>query len=293
MANDTEKTARLSLRQLMLPQNSRTLFYGFSYLRQLVDELYCADSTISWRFLDGAHVAAYEQLGTHSTYDQKWRHHGAAIEPSAGIEVFYTHGRVKWMPPLVLPTEWHSRRQNATAVLVMNVEDLQHSAGTRTKLPAFLERHGPFDLIFFQRPHADCFFVYLETLLARWKNQSRYACVDLGVCGVGDRAKLARDKQIWDLLRLRARVAAFEVEPWGTRVKDVPFADAAHLAAPNEAVQARPCSMMRCDPTSFGHQCRGSGITLAARELVRLAETTTSSTRGVRASGVVHDALGE
>eukprot|EP00966_Prymnesium_polylepis_P330802 7386415-Prymnesium_polylepis.1 len=94
----------LSIRQLRVPPHTRLLFFGFSYLRQVADELFCADSTIRWRFLA-------------SSGDGPWRQHDSGAEPSAAAEVFWTHGRLKWMPPLVQPTEWHSAQQHASAVL--------------------------------------------------------------------------------------------------------------------------------------------------------------------------------
>ena len=44
--------SKITLDQLWLPASSRVLFYGFSFLRQIADEMYSADSSASWRLLD-------------------------------------------------------------------------------------------------------------------------------------------------------------------------------------------------------------------------------------------------
>ncbi|KAL1527270.1 hypothetical protein AB1Y20_015945 [Prymnesium parvum] len=232
--------------RLLLPRGTRLLFYGFSYLRQLVDELFCADETARWRFVGRG---------------EAWRPHCAGIDATT-----------TW-------THTFSGR-DAVALVVTNVEELQHSRALHAALPRFVRQHGPFDVVFFQRPHADCFFGYLKASVHKWANESRLACVDLRRFGVGDQRKLARDGSIWQLLSSSARLGSFEVPPWGTKRRESPLAEAGQVIDVSTIIREWPCRVLDCAAEAVGHQCKGSALTLAARELVARAAASLASSSG-------------
>ena len=94
----------ISAKQLLLPRHSRLLFFGFSYLRQVTDELWCADATLDWSFAG-----------------QDW---DASLPRHV---LWHEHFRVKMLEQLTRVIRWRSRQQNASALIVTNVERLQHS----------------------------------------------------------------------------------------------------------------------------------------------------------------------
>ena len=271
--------SKITLDQLWLPASSRVLFYGFSFLRQIADEMYCADSSASWRLLDRKQSACA----------------GGSVERYAG-------NRIKRICPLFSPSRWRSARRNATAILVSNDASLQHSSSLASRLPAFLSRYGPFDYIVFERPHDDCFFTYQKHKASRHVNYSQYACVDLEEQGASSLRKRDRDKRIWEMMRKAARVRAYEFGSWGhnnqqqaspkskqhsggssttngerhahaatiesaKRPPVVPFAAPDSFVDAEALIHSQPCSLLECGKRVASHQCRGSAISLVARKV--------------------------
>ena len=181
-----------------------------------------------------------------------------------------------WRPWSYSILQFHSARRNASALVVANVRALQHTETMHAGIAAFFRRHRRVDYTFFQRPHHDCFFDYLDDLMNDVQNSSHPWCVSLHHLGGNQRDKIGRDRVLWKLLQEQTRVAMFDlVPPWGQATKyvnrEVQFADPAHRIDTRSLVQSFPCAAPACANVAWGHQCHASSIALLARALVTAA----------------------
>lgn len=270
----------LSLSHLHLPPGSRTLFFGTSFTREVVENLLCASGLPQGR---------------------------ASCATLSG-SVPYPH-----LPSFNSWTAECKLARNTTLIAVINDPFLQsercHDARER-----MLARVGDVDYTFFTRPHSECWHRFYQEWISRYRarrtafgrgespDQSVLAAhrpegragkrpcwVDLDGARLRD---LSRDQAAWEQLRRHSRRGIWEVSVWSARNASTPgpltsgsdrAADGGRLASASffdasGPVRSHPCrtssSQPRkspasdCEASADGHQCLVSGVTEVARQLV-------------------------
>lgn len=299
--------APLELGQLQLPPGTRTLFFGNSFTREIVDNLLCAGGLATGH---------------------------ATCTTIAGAEY----------PPLPSFNSWAAEckltRQNATLVAIINDPFLQAAQGNRS-LEALLARQGGFDYTFYTKAHPGCWHSFFEEWISSWRERRAAAAETTGGHGrraVGESVQesikaakpaggpcwvdlagsrvvdipptqrdLSRDRFAWQQLRRHSRRGIWEVSLWSqstasavprvsapregsTRAAEL-TASAAGLAVASfydagAPVRAHPChsssssslsNSATCRADANGHQCLVSGVTEVARQLVARAKEGSTS----------------
>ena len=217
-----------ALAQLQLPAHTRLLFYGHSFMKQIVDELFCGSGRLDVR--------------------------------ESGVAPDGT-GRPSY---LVL----HDPLRNTTLTSVTNHAPLQHSRALDDgTLPAFLQTRA-FDVVFYMPAHADCFFWYQQLRCeGRAARPCINLSVGLEQHS-DTAARNARTWQLMQRhARFGATlVRGWGTEPtpseWPPAWANVPR----HATIDGTTlVHTHLCHVPDCAPHTSGHQCRPSAVSLLAR----------------------------
>jgi len=243
----------LHLDELMLPPGSSTLFYGHSYLGQLVHNILAAHMVA-----DGISV----QLATESP--------NLEILHSCSFNKYCKQSKSKvfrhWYERVTMGSKRYRFKNNVTIVHIVNDGNLQNGTSTES-LRRFLDVYGPFDRAFFMKPHSPCFFKGYET---GWKLRSK--CIDLVDQRKGCESHY---RQFWNAIKSQAK-RTIEVEPWQQILNNT--VDDENVYCGHEVERLRTAVTLSpgcnvggpndCLQTIYGHQCLPGRLTVIAREML-------------------------
>ena len=248
----------ISLNDLALVPNSRTLFFGTSFTREIVENLLCA--------------AGFDK---------------------GGVECRLVHEYPRLPSFMSWTASCFVAARNATLLAIINDPFLQSSRFGLHKLAHWLHTQPPLDFALFTPAHPECWHVfYAEWILNGTHPSAQKACwVDLnGSSATVKTPSDGRDRQTWSLLRAASRRGAWEVGVWHDTVRGPKVVEPINSSRFYDAgvpVRAYPCQAKssaavlaktpvdddECASTANGHQCLIGGVTEAARQLVkRLAD---------------------
>ena len=290
---------QLQRHHLSAPRNSRLLFYGHSFMRQLFWAIAPA-----WSFDKSSFQVKIDA--------DKMRRYSVDIRRTPkGKGLKSQHF-----------SEYYDRERNVTTVMVSNNNLLQSTGAIKSNaLEDFMRRYA-FDVVFYMDPHAECVYDYLRVKeILRWSNYTQYACINLekfeerrqhASASFGQYKYLPtkeRDKQLRQITRKHARKAWIEVWPWGktkgaprgcasgttvqpTKLPDGPSWEGVVVAG---AFAKKACSNndKACGSKLAAHQCQPSWLQFATRAMVLAANLSVyyaDESSGARGKEELHHA---
>jgi hypothetical protein len=255
---------------LQMPANHRALFFGHSYMRQLLDSILVASSDaitgiVSCRFRNAPDFTnetclsgSKPYVGSCNPYAVNWSSWGNnRARENGGPDEGQENGGRRFDPMRVF-----FDRINSSVVFMHNYAPLQHSSCT-LNLRHFLSQHGPFDSVVFMLPHPDCWF----TWLAQPRTKRGAYCFSLED-SADNMPRLGLSGELHDLFRpFAARV--LEVVQWSEFNSSHPTP----LAHPRLATapffeRAGWCRTDTCSDNWGSHQCMPGAITEISTAIV-------------------------
>ena len=252
MLSDSRLEIHLDLANLT---GKHVLFFGHSFLRQIVDNLLAAglDETAQMREVAVSHNISFEHGGCGAPH-----HLELSIGTPLDLQSPHDHQVYTWT------------LRTFSFTFVNNYGPLQHSSCLNSNhqgpLMKLLQQLPPVYAIVFMEPHPDCFFTYQEL---KAKGKPTEGCVDLQ----RDNQHLSRRCELNDIFsRYSQRV--LEVLPWNTKTA-VRCGNHTNPLASSTYVTSFPCEVWQtkhCAP-GLGHQCNPGTLTFVAENLLHaLAE---------------------
>ena len=254
---------------LRLPRNSRLLFFGHSYLRQVFLNFLAADfdelselRSIKWTgWKEPVNQNAFKGCVSGTVG------HGLV---SAKVNTNKTKSKTDWKHVLGHgATLFRFGSFNTTVYLICNFPELQNpSCFSSGQMSGFLRQFGPFHSIAFMMPHGDGFDQYLAAKNAGFV--AEHPCNLSSMTCTGDRTGLV------DLVTAFATASKHlvYVEPWlESPIFDIDHpgvVDHLRLGVYVHSLGEGLCTEPLCEPSKLGHQCLPGALTFAARDLNRL-----------------------
>lgn len=243
-----------TIRNLRLPANRRLLFFGHSYLRQVLDNILVANTDL----LTNLYEHRFQNAPNFS------QRHCSGRDGPMNITM-HPIRRSKWAgtDPILL----NFGGINSTVLFIHNFAPLQHTT-CMENLRSFLSQQGAFENVFYMLPHMDCWFEHPER-----------RCIDLGAMPPNEEqactlqhifrrhARRVIEVMAWDELSSNASVKSCCRE----RLHTAPFFSHAGFCR----VEKR--EKLQCTDDRAGHQCNPGALTWAAVMAVRMMNRTTGN----------------